>query len=110
MYVMKTRGDIEYWTRERIELALLGVELIERVVWLALSVGLAVVAAICALRGSPWRYPPARGSRLWAFACCCNDAPASAIAARVSSASVSPRSLLASDPAAPTACGCASAT
>ncbi len=61
MYPMRTRGDIGYGTREKLELALLGVELIERVVWLALSVGLAVVAAICALRGSPWPLPAGSG-------------------------------------------------
>lgn len=65
MYSMRTGGDIECWTHERtrelIELALLGVELIERVVWLALSVVLSVVAAICALRGSPWPLPAGSG-------------------------------------------------
>ena len=48
-------------TREEVETALLAFELVERCVWLTLSVGLAIVAAICALRGSPWPVPTGTG-------------------------------------------------
>ncbi len=44
-------------TKAKIELALLAFELVERCVWLVL----AVVAALCALRGSPWPLPAGTG-------------------------------------------------
>lgn len=58
---MKTRRDTRRRTREEIELALLAFELTERRAALALSIALAVVAAICALRGSPWPLPAGTG-------------------------------------------------
>jgi hypothetical protein len=41
-------------TRDEVELKLLAFELTERRVALLLSVGMTIVAAICALRGSVW--------------------------------------------------------
>jgi hypothetical protein len=52
-------------TREEVEIELLAFELIERRVALVLSVALAVVAVVCALRGSPW--PVSAGTGLAAF-------------------------------------------
>jgi hypothetical protein len=48
-------------TRKQLKDALLAFELVERCVWLALSVALAVVAAVCALRGYPWPVPAGTG-------------------------------------------------
>ncbi len=48
-------------TRDEVEVALLAFELTERRVGLALSVVLAIVAAVCALRGSPWPVPAGTG-------------------------------------------------
>ncbi len=58
---MKTKRDIACATREEIELRLLAFELTERRVALGLSIVLAVVAAVCALRGSPWPLPTGSG-------------------------------------------------
>jgi hypothetical protein len=48
-------------TRQELETALLAFELVARCIWLALSVALAVVAALCALHGSPWPVPAGTG-------------------------------------------------
>lgn len=48
-------------TRDEVEVAFLAFELTERRVGLALSVVLAIVAAVCALRGSPWPVPAGTG-------------------------------------------------
>ncbi len=44
-------------TRRQLEDALLAFELIERRVWLALTVGQAIVAAVCAVHNAPWPLP-----------------------------------------------------
>jgi hypothetical protein len=48
-------------SRDEIEVALLAFELTERRVALALSVAMAIVAVLCALRGSPWPLPAGTG-------------------------------------------------
>jgi hypothetical protein len=48
-------------TRQETELVVPAFELVERCVWLELSVGLAIVAAVCALRGYPWLVPAGTG-------------------------------------------------
>ncbi len=47
--------------RAQLEDALLAFELTERRVWLALSVGQAITAAICAVHNSPWPLPAGLG-------------------------------------------------
>jgi hypothetical protein len=54
-------------TREEVEVALLAFELVERRVALVLSVALAVVAVVCALRGSPWPVPASTGLAAFGF-------------------------------------------
>jgi hypothetical protein len=51
----------QYRTRHEVEMALLAFELTERRVGLMLSVVLAIVAVVCALRGSPWPIPTGTG-------------------------------------------------
>jgi hypothetical protein len=48
-------------TREEIKNALLAFELIERRVCLVLTFAMAIVAMICALRGSSWPVPTGTG-------------------------------------------------
>ncbi len=60
MAVIQSSADVRK-TQHEVEMALLAFELTERRVGLVLSVVLAVVAAVCALRGSPWPIPTGTG-------------------------------------------------